>query len=242
MPLTDTQIRNAKSDTKQKKLSDGGGMYLLVAPSGGKWWRLDYRFDGKRKTLSMGVYPDVSLKDARERRGEARKLLANDIDPSEHRKSLKRAKRAVTEDTFEAVAREWHSKNAPRWASGHSEKILRRFEKDLFPWLGTRPVGEITAPELLSALRRIEERGALDTAHRAHQNCGQVFRYAIVTGRADRDTAADLRGALPPAKGSHFATIIDPKAIGDLLRAMDGYEGSTVTRCALTLAAIPFAI
>jgi integrase len=248
MALTDTAIRNAKpginpagkATSKPYKMGDGGGMYLEVRPAGGKLWRLKYRVDRREKRISLGAYPAVSLKEAREKRDEARKLLASGIDPSEHRKITKRAERAVTEESFEAVAREWFTKHSPRWAPSHAEKIIRRLEKDLFPWIGTRPIAEVTAPELLAVLRRIEDRGALDTAHRAHQDCGRIFRYGVATGCAERDTAADLRGALPPAKGHHFATITDPKAIGDLLRAMDGYEGSTVTRCALTFAPLVF--
>ena len=240
MALTDTQIRNAKHGPKALKLFDGGGLFLLLSPNGGKWWRLKYRFGGKEKLLSLGVYPDVGLKVARIRREEARSLLTNGVDPSEHRKASKRAERAITEDTFEAVAREWYAKMRPRWVASHADKIIRRFEKDLFPWIGTRPVGEVTAPELLAVLRRIEERGALDTAHRAHQNCGQVFRYAVATGRAERDTAADLRGALPPAKATHYPTITGRKEIADLLRSIEGYGGSMVTRCALTLGLLTF--
>lgn len=235
MPLTDTAIRNAKAKDKPYKLADEKGLYLLINQAG-KYWRLDYRFEGKRKTLALGVYPDVSLKDARERRDEARKQIAAGIDPSAQRKATKTAQA----DTFEALAREWFEKFAPSWVDSHSEKIIRRLERDIFPWLGSRPVRELAAPELLNALRRIEERGAIETAHRAHQNCGQIFRYAIATGRADRDIAADLRGALPPVKERHHASIIEPKAIGELLRAIESYQGSFVTQCALKLAPLVF--
>ncbi len=240
MRLTDTALRNAKPKEKRYKLFDGRGLYLEVSPQGGKWWRLKYRFGGKEKRISLGVYPEVSLKDARSRRDDARKLLANNVDPGEHRKAVKRVERAVTEDTFEAVAREWFAKYKPTWVPSHAERIIRRLERDLFPAIGTRPTREINAPELLTALRRIEERGALDTAHRALQNCGQVFRYAIATGRADRNPAADLRGALPPPQGSHFAAITDPKEIGALLRAIDDYEGFYSVRYALKLAPLVF--
>jgi integrase len=152
----------------------------------------------------------------------------------------RKAAKVAGTDTFEAVAREWFAKFSMNWAKTHSEKIIRRLESDIFPWLGSRPVGQITAPELLTCLRRVESRGALDTAHRAHQNCGQIFRYAIATGRAERDPAADLRGALPPVSGGHFATITDPAGIGALLRAIDGYEGTFVGRCALRLAPLVF--
>ncbi|MGH8586821.1 MAG: tyrosine-type recombinase/integrase [Gammaproteobacteria bacterium] len=236
MSLTDTAIRNAKPGEKPVKLFDEGGLYLILTPAGGRWWRFDYRFAGKRRTLSMGVYPAVGLKQARDKRDAGRKQLAAGIDPG----LVRKAERSADADSFEAVAREWHAKYAPRWVPGHASKIIGRFERDIFPWLGARPVREITAPELLEVLRRIESRGAIETAHRAHQNCGRVFRYAVATGRAERDPAADLRGALPPAEEKHHAAITDPKAIGALLRAIDGYQGSFVTQCALRLAPLTF--
>lgn len=240
MSLTDTAIRNTKSSEKPVKLSDDRGLYLLVIPTGGKWWRLDYRFAGKRKTLSMGVYPDVGLKEARGRRDEARKLLADGIDPGEHRKVLRAAKIESAANSFEAVAREWFAKHSPNWATTHSDKIIQRLDKDVFPWLGGKPIAEITAPQLLTVLRRIENRGALDTAHRAHQNCGQVFRYAVATGRCERDPSGDLRGALAPAKHEHFAAITEPLAVGELLRAIDGFQGTFIVQCALKLAPLFF--
>ncbi|MES9968707.1 MAG: integrase arm-type DNA-binding domain-containing protein [Candidatus Thiodiazotropha sp.] len=238
IPLTDTAIRNAKPKEKNYKLSDGGGLYLLITTKGGKWWRLDYRFNGKRKTLSMGVYPDVSLKSARDRRSEAKTQLADGIDPGEIRKATKASQSDA--DGFEAVAREWWGQREPTWSKTHSSRIIQRLEKDVFPWIGNRPIGEISAPELLTVLRRIENRGALETAHRIHQSCGQIFRYAVATGRAQRDPSADLKGALPPTRQKHHASITDPKKIGELLRVIDGYEGSLVTRCALQLASLTF--
>jgi integrase len=234
--LTDIAIKGAKPREKPYKLADEGGLFMLVTPKGGRWWRLKFRVDGKEKLLSLGVYPDVSLKDARQRRDNLRQQLASGVDPGAQRK----AQKVAGADTFEAVAREWFAKFSTNWAKTHSDKIIRRLESDIFPWLGSRPVGQITAPELLTCLRRVESRGALDTAHRAHQNCGQIFRYAIATGRAERDPAADLRGALPPVNGGHFATITDPAAIAALLRAIDGYEGTFVGRCALRLAPLVF--
>ena len=239
MPLTDTAIRNAKRADKPRKLADGGGLYLLIQPGGGRWWRLDFRFDGKRRTLSMGVYPDVMLGEARQRRDEARRLLSQGIDPGEHRKLTKNTL-PQDADSFEAVAREWYARFSPGWVPTHGEKIIRRLERDIFPWIGARPVGGITAPELLAVLRRIEARGRLETAHRAHQNCGAVFRYAVATGRAERDPSGDLRGALPPASKRHHAAVIHPKAIAELLRVLDGYTGSFVTACALRLAPLVF--
>ena len=251
MPLTDTVIRNAKpgynqvtqkpaDPTKPYKMGDAGGLYLEIAPSGGKWWRFKYRYAGKEKRLSLGVYPDISLKDARQRRDDARKLLANDIDPGENRKAIKAAKVERAGNSFEVIAREWFAKQSAIWTDNHSSRIIQRLERDIFPWIGGRPIADITAQELLSVLRRIEARGAVETAHRALQNCGQVFRYAIATGRAERDPSPDLKGALPPVKQSHHAAITDPKAIGELLRAIDDYHGQFVTKCALRLAPLFF--
>lgn len=241
MPLTDTACRNAKPADGDKpiKLSDGLGLHLLVNTTG-KYWRLAYRFGGKQKTLALGVYPAVSLKDVRERRDEARKLLASDIDPGEARKAQKAAGSLNAANSFEVIAREWHGKFLPTWTTSHADKIMRRFERDVFPWLGSRPVAEIDAPALLAVLRRIESRGAIETAHRAMQSAGQVFRYAIATGRAQRNPAADLVGALAPAIKQSFPTITDPTRIAELLRAIDGYQGTLPTLCALRLAPLVF--
>ncbi|MHB8790376.1 MAG: tyrosine-type recombinase/integrase [Desulfobulbaceae bacterium] len=238
-PLTDTKVRTVKATEKSQKLFDGWGLYLLVTPTGGKLWNLKYRFEGKEKKLSLGAYPDISLAEARQRRDQARTLLANGADPGDTKKAQKAAGVEETE-TFEVIAREWHAKFTPSWAASHADKILRRFELYVFPWLGARPVKSITAPELLGVLRRIEGKGTLDTAHRTKQTCGQVFRYAVATGRAERDPSGDLRGALPPTNGRHMATITDPKEITGLLRAIKDYHGSIVTRCALRLAPLVF--
>ncbi len=240
MPLSDTAIRTAKPKDKTYTLTDGDGMYLEVTPTGGKWWRLKYRFGGKQKRLSLGTYPDTGLKEARGKRHEARKLLAAGADPGENRKAAKAALVGDTANSFEVVAREWYGRQAANWVPSHGEKIIRRLENDVFPWLGNRPIAKITAPEILKVLHRIEERGAIETAHRASQNCGQVFRYAIATGRAERNPVPDLKGALRPVKKTHLAAITDPKQIGNLLRAIDGYEGHLITRCALRLAPLVF--
>jgi integrase len=239
MSLTDTAIRNAKLQNKQYKLTDEKGMYVLVNKAG-KYFRLDYRFAGKRKTLALGVYPEVSLAEARGKRNDARKLIANGIDPGQARKVRKSIQIEQSENSFEAIAREWHGKFSSKWADSHAIKLIRRLELYIFPWLGSRPISEITPPELLSILRRIESKGIHETAHRAQQNCGQVFRYAIATGRAERDPSADLRGALSPVKHGRMATIIEPKKIGELLRAIDGYEGTPVAKSALKLAPLVF--
>jgi integrase len=240
MSLTNTEIRNAKPGKKPVKLFDERGLYLEVSPAGGKWWRLKYRFGGKEKRLSLGVYPDVGLKDARDRRDASRKLLADGVDPSENRKATKSAQADRAFNSFEVVAREWFAKYGATWAANHGDRILRRFERDIFPWIGGRPISEVTAPELLAVVRRIEGRGALDTAHRALGNCGQIFRYAVATGRCERDPSGDLRGALSPVKGKHFAATTEPKQLAGILRAMDGYEGMLTVQCALRLAPLVF--
>lgn len=240
MPLTDTAIKNAKSSERPTKLFDGGGMYLLVSPTGGKLWRIKYRFGGKEKLLSLGTYPEVTLRDARERRDSARKLLANKVDPSDHRKAEKATVVDRAANSFEVVAREWFAKHCATLAANHSDRTLARLKRDIFPWIGARPVAEITAPELLAIVRRIEGRGALETAHRALQNCSQVFRYAVSTGRAARDLTTDLRGALPAVRGKHFAAITDSSKVGDLMRMIEGYQGSLIVRCAIRLAPLVF--
>lgn len=240
LPLSDLQVKNAKPRDKDYKLSDGQGLHLLITPTGGKLWRFQYRYAGKQKLLSFGAYPSISLADARQRREDARKLLANGVDPGEVRKAQKAATVAETENSFEVVAREWHTKFSGSWSPSHAETTLRRMELDAFPVLGAKPVGEIKATELLAMLRRIESRGALETAHRVRTICGQVFRYAVATGRAERDPAADLKGALPPYKKGHLAAITDPKEVIPLLRAIDGYQGSFVVKSALQLAPLFF--
>ncbi|MES9964532.1 MAG: integrase arm-type DNA-binding domain-containing protein [Candidatus Sedimenticola sp. 20ELBAFRAG] len=237
-PLSDSEVRAAKPREKQYKLFDGGGLYLLVHSNGGRYWRLDYRFNGKRRTLSLGVYPDMSLKVARRERRRSREALAEGFDPGIQKKAQKAADSA--KELFEEIAREWFLKFSPGWSKGHSDKVIRRLERDIFPYLGLKPIKDISAPELLAVLHRIESRGALETAHRAKQNVGQVFRYAVATGRALRDPTGDLKGALPPPKKGQFAAITDPKQVGELLRAIDAYTGSPVVKAALTLAPLVF--
>ena len=240
MPLSNTAIRNAKPGAKNRKIFDGQGLYLEVAPSGGKWWRLKYRFDGKDKRISLGTYPDVSLKDARERRDEARRQIANQIDPSELRKLEKAARVEAIANSFEAVACEWYAKHQPNWCEGHASRVITRLEKDVFPWIGSMPISDITAPLVLDTLRRVEARGALDMAHRVLGFCGQVFRYAIATGRATYNPAGDLRGALPPVKKTHFASVTEPGEVAEVLRALDAYQGTLVVKCALRFAPLVF--
>ena len=240
MPLTDAAIRQAKPRDKSRKIYDSRGLYLEIAPRGTKAWRFKYRFADREKRISLGIYPEVSLKLARERRDEARKLLARDIDPSAYRKAQKQSRRQWDRNSFEAVAAEWIAKHSPNWSVGYVRRIERDLGKDVFPWIGTKPVAELTAAELLAALRRIEERGNLDMAHRTLQVCGRVLRYAVATGRADHDVSWHLRGAFPAVKRRHYAAITDPKEVGPLLRLLDGYTGTLPVRCALRLAPLLF--
>lgn len=239
MPLSTTKIQAAKLKEKPYKLFDIDGLYLLVTEKGHKWWRFKYRFGGKEKSLSLGTFPEISLADARQRRDEARRHVAHGIDPGVLRKAQKQAVTAETE-IFEVIAREWHTKFTPTWTPGHAITIMGRIKRDLFPWLGARPIKDIKAPELLSILRRVESRGASETAHRLRSIAGQIFRYAVATGRAERDPSADLKGALPQHKEKHHAAITDPKEVAPLLRAIEGYQGGFVVRCALQLASLFF--
>ncbi|MBF6648957.1 integrase arm-type DNA-binding domain-containing protein [Methylobacter sp. BlB1] len=238
MPLSDTAIRNAKPTEKPYKMPDEKGMYLLVHPNGGKYFRLDYRFVGKRKTLSLGVYPDTSLKQARERRDTAKKQIADGIDPSITRKI---EKAGSIENTFKAVADEFLEANSGKWSASHKKHIKECFERDVYPWLGSRPLKELSAVEVLTTLRRITARGALETAARTKQFIGQAIRYGIATGRAERDVTQDLRGALPSPVRGHFPAITEPKPLGQLLRDIDAYTGDFVVRTALQLQPLIFA-
>ena len=245
MPLTATAIRNTKPADKPIRLFDGGGMYLEVSPAGGRWWRLKYRFVGKEKRLSLGVYPEVSLAEARSRREDARKLLAAGIDPSDQRKAAKREAEGREINSFEAVAREWYGKQAHVWVAHHASDVLRRLESNLFPEIGSEPIADVTAPMLLAAVRKIEHRGAHDLAHRVLQVASQVFRYGVATGRCERDPAPDLRGAcrgaLTPHKSKHQAAV-EPEELPALLRAIDGYgeQGDKLTAYALRLLVLTF--
>ena len=241
MPLTDRAIRNAKPKAKIYKLADSGGLYIEVAPSGGKWWRFKYRFGGKQKRFSVGVYPDVPLATARKRRDAARELVADGIDPGAKRKADKREAAGRAANSFEAVAREWYDKQAHTWVATHATDVLRRLEGNLFPEIGERPIVELEAPDLLAAVQKIEQRGARDLAHRVLQVAGQVLRYGIATGRCKRDLSADLKGALAPHKAKHQAAVT-AEDLPELLRAIDGYGelGDKLTGYALRLLALTF--
>ena len=242
MPLTNTALQNAKPTEKPYKIYDVDGLFMQVMPAGGKWWRFKYRFEGKEKLLSLGTYPEVSLKQARDKRDDARKLLVNDqIDPSEKRQQIKAEKILSSSNSFELVAREWWGAHMKNKAETHKDKVIRRFELYLFPWIGNTPIADITAPQLLQAVKRIESLNKLETAHRALQTAGQVFRYAVQTGRAIRDITYDLKGALPATTTKHMAAFTDPKDIAELLRAIDGFNGTVTVQCALKLSPLVFA-
>lgn len=240
MSMTDSKAKNAKPREKTYRLSAGKGMYLEVTPKGGKYWRFKYRFGGKEKRLALGVYGNVSFKKAGRRLDEARNLLADGIDPSEVRRAQKLAQDDLAANSFEVVAREWYAKQKPTWAESYSTRVLRALERNLFPYLGSRPISTITAPDLLAALRKIESRGAIESAHRVKQTAGQIFRYGVATGRAERDPSADLKGALANPKETHLASITNPKEVGPLLLALDGYCGSATVKAGLQLAPLLF--
>jgi len=255
--ISDTTLRALKSDATthngKTRLDDGGGLYLLLAvKGGGRAWRLDYTINGKRKTISLGKYPDTTLKVAREFAEAARKEVAAEIDPSEARKADKAAQKVQiladkreasglpSINSFEFVAREWYDSRVTGWSDSHASRTRAYLEKDLFPWLGKLPIAEIKAPALLECLRRVEERGATETANRLREQSGQIWRYAIATGRAERDIAADLRGALKPHEGKNYSHIKDPKQLGQLLRDIDAYAGSPMVKTALRLLPLVF--
>jgi integrase len=240
MPLSDTAVRNAKPTAKPYKLTDDKGLFLLIHPNGSKYWRQKYRFDGKEKTLAHGVYPDVGLKEARARRDESRKLLAAGIDPGQHRKAAKATREALVANSFEIICREWLENKRSNIEEAQYKKALARLEKDVFPWMGSRPIAEISAPEILAVLRRIDDRGARYTAHKAKSEISQCFRFAIATGRAERDPCPDLKGAIPAPKTENHPSITDPKGVSELLRAIDGFKGTFVVRSALLLAPLLF--
>lgn len=253
--LTDTAVKAARpnSNGKPKKYGDGGGLYLLVkwvaankhdqgdsAKVVSRYWRYKYKFGDAEKTYSIGLYPEVSLKDARAAHESARELLAQGIDPMSHKKHLSELKHKLQADSFEAVAREWFAGHSLTWTENHAKRVITRLENDVFPWLGSVPIATVEPPDILQCLKRVESRGALETAHRIKQTVGQVFRYAVATGRAKRDQTADLKGALPPVKQKHFAAIVEPSEIGAFLRACWEYKGSYVVQSALKVSAYLF--
>ena len=238
--LTDTAIKAAKPKEKPYKLADALGLFLSIQPTGAKWWRLKYRYAGKEKLLSLGVYPEVSLKQARERRDDARKQLSNGIDPSAQRQAVKAAASTANANTFEAIGREWHTTFSPTWVETTAFRVLSSLERDAFPFIGAKPIASITAPQILEVLRRVEARGVAYSAGKLRQHVGQVFRYAVATGRAERDPSSDLKGALATPSTKHMPAITDTIEAGHLLRAIDGYTGTLTTQTALRLAPMLF--
>ncbi|WP_302608473.1 integrase arm-type DNA-binding domain-containing protein [uncultured Desulfovibrio sp.] len=240
MKLSDTFIRHVTANGKVQKHSDGGGLFLYVTSAGKKSWRLAYRFAGRQKLISLGPYPSVSLREAREKREDAKKLLREHIDPSQARRQAREAAAEAARNSFEDVAREWYVKYSTKWVPSYRKTVIRILEENLFPYVGKRPINAITSRELLTVLRRVEERDALTIAHKALRDTGRIFRYAVVTGRAEHDIAADLRGALAPAANGHHAAITDPAGVGELLRNIYAYEGNFFISRALRLAPLVF--
>ncbi|MEI6207273.1 MAG: integrase arm-type DNA-binding domain-containing protein [Desulfuromonadales bacterium] len=233
-PISELKVQKARPKDKSYRLNDGEGLYLLVTPSGGKLWRFDYTFaKTTRKTLAFGPYPEISLVEARKYREDARTLVAHGIDPSTVKKNLDTVK--TTENSFEAVAREWHEKFKSTWCDKHGFHKLQRMESNIFPWIGSTDISAITAPDLLAALRRVESRGAGDLSHRIRTTCVQVFQYGIATGRCQRNVAMDLKGALAPVRGKHLGAPTTPAALSVVLKGIDAFNGSRITTCALML-------
>ncbi|MEZ5477196.1 MAG: integrase arm-type DNA-binding domain-containing protein [Thiolinea sp.] len=239
--LNDSIIKHAKPlpNGRIRVLSDGGGLSIQITTTG-KYWRYRYRIDGKQPTLALGTYPDVSLKDARELHEEARKVLASGMDPAQHKKVQKRTRAKLVQNSFEVVAREWFDKFSQGWVEAGRKRVMSRLERDIFPVIGNRPIAELEPPEILECLQRIEKRGALDTAHRARQDCSKIFRYAVATGKASHDQTLSLQGSLPPVRKEHFAAITEPGKIAVLMRGIDQYEGSFIVKCALQLSPLLF--
>lgn len=234
MNLTDKSIKNLEIKDKSYKMADGGGLYLLISPNGSKYWRLKYRIAGKEKTLAIGIYPQISLKEAREKREIAKKDLKNNIDPSQKKKLEKLQQLTNLENSFESIAKDWHQKQKSNWTDRHFHYVLRRLEADIFPFLGKRPINEIEPPELLAVLKKIENRGAIDIAKRAKQTTGQIFRYAIANGIAKRDITADLKDALQTRKKKHFNRL-EEKELPEFLQKLENYHGDILTKLALKL-------
>lgn len=231
MSLTNTQIKNALPREKNYRLLDQKGLFLLIKPNGRKYWRFRYWFNGKERVIALGIYPDVTLDEARKSHMEAKLSLANKSDPRLSKKIIRDAGRSVSHVNFESVAREWHRLFSAQWRSvKNKEQVLRRLEKNIFPWLGNLPIYDIKASNLLKVLQAVQNRGAPEVAHRLLQTCGQIMRYAVATDRADRDFTSDLKGALPPVKKKHWPSIKDPAEVGKLLAAIEDYQGHFVTK------------
>lgn len=241
-PLSETQVSKAKPASKDYKLFDGGGLFLQVTPSGGKLWRLKYRFDGKYKVLALGQYPEVGLAKVRELRESTRKELASGCDPGEERKKERRVTAAKNANTFKRIAEEWYAKNVPVWSDKHASTVKRRLEREVYPVIGHRPISEIDTPEFVALLQGISARGVVETAARIRSICGQVFRYAAITGRIPFDPSASVKAGevLPKRNVRHLPAITDPKELTPLLQAIDGYQGTIVVKSALQLTPLLF--
>lgn len=237
IPLSDVKVRNAKAKDKDYKLTDGGGLYLLVSSTGGKLWRLKYNYGGKEKLLALGKYPIISLSEARQRRDDAKRLLDTGVDPLINRQAVKASKHEAAANSFEVLAREFHSNKKDEWTTGHADTIMTRMEKDIFPWLGAIPIALVTARDIKGVVDRVKSRGTIEAARRLLTIISQVFTYAISTDRVNYNIAQGLRGYLPAASKTrkHMAAVTDPKELAPLLRAMDAYQGSFITQCALKL-------
>lgn len=225
MPLTDTHIRSLKPDSKPRKYFDGGGLFLYVPTSGSKLWRMAYRFDGKSKLLSFGEYPSVSLRDARERREDARRLLAKGVDPSEQKREEKKARISAERESFQNIAREWHETRMAEFSEKHQGTVMYRLKTYIFPRIGKMHIAKLETRDIMEVVKPLEQRGNYETSRRVLQIINQVFRYAVITGRAKHNIAADLRGALRPRKTVHRAAVLEPEKVGQLLRDIDAYEG-----------------
>lgn len=242
MALTDVKLRNAKKPEKDYSITDEKGLSILITKNGGKWWRFRYAYLGKAKLMSLGTYPEVPLVEARQRRDDARKLLAQNppLDPSKVKKSQKQTMFTNQVNSFELLAREWAESYFVNKSKSHKERTLRRLEVYIFPWIGKKLISEITPPEVLNAVKKPQSQNKLETAHRALQATGQVFRYAVQNGKAIRDVTADLKGALPPASVKHMASLTEPHEVAELLRAIDGFQGTFTVESALRLAPLVF--
>ena len=240
MPLNDTYIRSLKPDLKPRKYFDGGGLFLFIPTSGSKLWRMAYRFNGKSKLLSFGEYPTISLRDARARREEAKQLIAKDIDPSEHKREVRQAKIDAERNSFENIAREWHETRMAEFSEKHQGTVMYRLETYIFPAIGKVGITKLETQDIMAVVKLLEQKGNYETSRRLLQIISQVFRYAVITGKAKHNIAADMRGALRPRKVTHRAALVEPEKVGQLLRDIDDYEGYFPLVCALKLAPLVF--
>jgi len=240
MPLTAVAVKQAKAESKTKRLYDELGLYLELSPKGGKWWRFKYRYGGKEKRISLGTFPDVSLAMARQRRDEARRFLADKVDPSQQRKRSKSKSTLAAADTFRAVSEQWVVRKSESWSAIHLKNVTSKLQRDILPWLGNMPVSDIVPSDVLAVVRRVEARGAVETAHRVLSICGQIMRFAVASGVATHDVSQDLKGALTTRKKRHLSAAVTPQEAAAIIKAIHGYQGTQVVRSALKLAPLTF--